>query len=264
MGSGGYLQAGEGAGLIDEGWYDQARFLNDLWSEQRIAEKAVHRATRLLGARKVKTQRVPVICEASVTSALLGYLARCVSGDGIYLKQSFLAGKLGDEIAAKNIHIIDDPRIPRGPGSRPYDSEGTASRRLPIVENGRLMNYLLDTYSARKLDLHSTGHASGPSNFFLERGPAPLSEMIAGLDKGLLLTGFLGQGFNPMTGDLSRGAFGLWIEKGEVVHPVAEITVSGNLADILMQIQAVGDDLELRRSLSGPAIQIAEMTVSGT
>lgn len=264
VGSGVYLQAGEGAGLIDEGWYDQARFLNDLWSEQRIAEKAVHRATRLLGARKVKTQRVPVICEASVTSALLGYLARCVSGDGIYLKQSFLAGKLGDEIAAKNIHIIDDPRIPRGPGSRPYDSEGTASRRLPIVENGRLMNYLLDTYSARKLDLHSTGHASGPSNFFLERGPAPLSEMIAGLDKGLLLTGFLGQGFNPMTGDLSRGAFGLWIEKGEVVHPVAEITVSGNLADILMQIQAVGDDLELRRSLSGPAIQIAEMTVSGT
>jgi len=264
VGAGAYLQAGEGAGLIDEGWYDHARFLEDLWSEERIAQKAVHRATRLLGARKVETQRVPVVFEPSVTSALLGYLARCVSGNAIYLKNSFLAGRLGDVVASPLLKIIDDARIPRAPGSRPYDGEGTATRRLPVIQDGRLMNYLLDTYSARKLDLSSTGHASGSSNFYLDKGDTDPQAMIAGLDRGLLLTGFLGQGFNPITGDLSRGAFGLWIENGEVVHPVAEVTVSGNLGEMLMQIEQVGTDLEFRRSLAGPSLKIAEMTLSGT
>ncbi|MCK5145716.1 TldD/PmbA family protein [bacterium] len=264
VGNGIYLQAGEGTGLVDEGWYDRARHLEDLWSPERIAQKAMKRATRLVGGKKIKTQRVPVIFEPSMTATLLGYLARCISGDAIYQKRSFLAGMLGDAIAVKNFTIQDNPHIKRGPGSRPWDGEGSPTRPIPIVKNGYLMNYLLDTYAARKLDLTTTGHASGVSNFYLEPGERTPEEIIGSMKKGLLLTGMLGQGFNPITGDISRGAFGLWIEDGQIIHPVSEVTISGNLGEMLNNIQYIANDSEMRQSISGPTIQIAEMTISGT
>jgi len=158
---------------------------------------------------------------------------------------------------------VDDGLIPAAPGTRPFDGEGVPTRRTPVIERGYLRSYLLDTYSGRKLGMRSTANASGPNNFYLEPGPHSVEEILASVEKGLLVTATMGQGFNAATGDFSRGAFGLWIEHGQVVHPVAEVTISGNLGTMLRNVEMVGNDLHLRHSVIGPTIKIAEMTVAG-
>lgn len=258
-----YLQTGSGDHLFDEGWYDTSCSLKNLWKPEQIAEKAVHRATRLIGAEKVTSCRVPVVFEPVMTAGLLGFLLSCVSGDNIYMKNSFLADCLGEKIADGRVTIIDDGRVPGAPGSRPFDREGVPTRETTVIEKGILKNFLLDTYSAKKLNSLSTGNASGANNFFLQAGDMDARDIIKSVDKGLLLTGTIGFGLVPTTGDISRGAFGLWIENGELSHPVAEITISGNLGDMLQNIEMIGDDLTFRRSVSGPTIKISEMTVGG-
>lgn len=258
------LQSGEGDHLFETGWWDSSRSFDKLWNIEDIADKAVHRVTRLIGAKKIATQKVPIVLEPPMTSSILGFLAGCVSGSAVYQKRTFLADKLGETIAAKNINIIDDGLIPGAPGSSPFDREGVPTRRTQVIKDGELRNFLLDTYSARKLGMKSTGNAGGTNNFYLEKGDHTPEEIIKSVDKGMLLVQTIGQGTVPTTGDISKGAFGIWIENGELSYPVAEVTISGNLGSLLKDIEMVGNDLEMRRSVAGPTIKIAEMTISGT
>ena len=258
-----YLQAGEEPNVIEDGWYSSARNLNALKSNEEIALKAVHNVTRLIGAEKIATQNVPVILEPNMTSRILGFLSQCLSGHAIYMGQSFLAGKINEIIAVDNLKIWDDGLLPNGLNSKPFDREGVPTSKKAIIENGMLKNYLLDTYSAKKLEMNSTGNAGGATNLYLEAGEYTPDEIIKSVKKGLLLVKTMGQGTVPTTGDISTGAFGIWIENGELTYPVAEITINGNLGDMLKDIQMVGNDLVFDRSVTGPTIKIGSMSLAG-
>ncbi len=258
-----YLQAGSGDELVEEGWYEGRRHAADLPSPEMVAQQALLRLTRLIGPRKVPTQQVPVVLEPQVTGELLQLLYACVNGAAIYQRQSFLVDKLDQEVASPRVTVVDEGLVPRAPGTRPFDGEGVPTRKTVVIEGGYLRNYLLDTYSARKLGMRSTGNASGPTNLYLAPGQHAPEEIIATVDRGLLVTGTMGWGFNPVTGDLSRGVFGLWIEGGQVAYPVAEVTISANLGGMLRGIEMVGKDLHLRRSVIGPTLKVAEVTVAG-
>jgi PmbA protein len=261
------IQAGETDTKVEGFWSSARRHFRDLETPEKIAKKAVERTVRLLNPRKIKTQVVPVIFEPTMTSWLLGFLFACVSGTSVYQKMSFLSDKLGEKIAGENISVSDDGLMPGKLGTRPYDSEGVPSQETIVVEKGLLKSYLCDTYSGKKLDLASTGNADGagvgPNNFYLHPGNVQPENIIQKTEKGLLLTRTIGHGLNPVTGDISRGAFGLWIENGEIAYPVAEITVAGNLGKILRQIEEVGNDLEFRNAICGPTIKVQELTVAG-
>ncbi len=261
------LQAGDIDNKAEGFWSCSKRFLKELESPEMIARKAVERTLRQLNPRKIKTQNVPVIFEPMMTSWLLAFLFSCISGISIYQKTSFLVDKLGEKIGIKNVTVYDDGSIPGKIGSRPFDSEGVPVSKNTVIERGILKNYLCNTYAARKLKLKSTGNADansvGPNNFYLQSGKTSPEEIIASTKRGLLLTRTIGHGLNPVTGDISRGAFGLWIEDGKIAYPVSEITISGNLGVILNEIEIVGNDLEFRSSFSGPTIKIKELTVAG-
>ncbi|MCP2604821.1 TldD/PmbA family protein [Candidatus Aminicenantes bacterium AH-873-B07] len=261
------LQAGETDARVEGYWYCARRHLRELETPEEIAKKAVERTVRQLGAKKIKTQNVPVVLEPNMTSELLAFLFTCVSGISIYQKASFLADKLGEKIGNDLITIIDDGLMPGKLGTRPFDSEGVPTQKTIVIKKGVLESYLCNTYAARKLKLKSTGNCSGkgvgPNNFYLMPDKYSPEEIIKSVDKGLLLIRTIGHGLNPVTGDISRGAFGLWIEKGEIVYPVSEITISGNLSKILNQIEMVGNDLDFRSRCAGPTIKIGEMTISG-
>jgi PmbA protein len=257
------LQAGEEPNLYDEGWSDSSVNLGTLESPETIAEKAVHRVTRLIGGRKVESQNVPVILEPPMTSSILSFFYNCISGNSVYLKQSFLAGKMGEKVGNDQVTIIDDGLLVSGAGTKPFDGEGVPTRKTVVMEKGVLKSYMMDTYSGRKLGMKSTGNGSGANNLYLVAGSATPGQIIKSVDKGLLLTGTIGFGLVPTTGDISRGAFGLWIEKGEIAYPVAEITISGNLGQLLKGIEMVGNDLEFKDAITGPTIKIAEMTIGG-
>lgn len=261
------LQAGSGDNLVEDYWFSAKRFLHELATPEEVARKAVERTVRHLNPRKIKTQNVPVVFEPLMTSWLLGFLFSCVSGTAVYQKATFLADRLGEKIAGENITVVDDGLLPGKLGSRPFDSEGVPTQRTVVIEKGILKNFLNNTYSARKLNMHSTGNGDGyevvPGNFYLEPGPYKPEEIVRSVKKGLYLTKTLGHGLNPVTGDISRGAFGIWIEDGELVYPVSEITIAGNLAQILQEIQMVGQDLNFESAISGPTIKVAEMTVAG-
>jgi PmbA protein len=258
-----YLQAGEGDNLFDEGKGDYSRNLDGLMEPEAIAKEAVHRVTRLIGAKKVKTQNVPLVLESQMTEDLLGFLYNCINGNSVYLKQTFLADKLGQKIAGDLITIIDDGLMLGVPGAKPFDSEGVPVRKNMVIEKGILKNYLMDTYAGRKLKMKSTGNASGPNNFYLKAGKHSPEEIIKSVKNGMLLTGTIGQGLVPTTGDISRGAFGMWIENGEITYPVAEITISGNLGEILNNIKMVGNDLKFKRSINGPTVLVEGITIGG-
>ena len=263
------LQAGDTDNRVEDSWSSSKRHFKDLETPEAIARKAVERTVRQLNPRKVPTQNVPVIFDPTQTGWLLGFLFGCVTGTAVYQKATFLEGKLGQRIGNERVTVIDDGLRPGALGSHPFDSDGLPCRRTMVVEKGVLKSYLCNHYAARKLGLASTGSADGsgvgPGNFYLEPGPdakAP-EDIIAGTPKGLLLTRTLGHGLNGVTGDISRGAFGLWIEDGHVAYPVTEVTISGNLGRILETIEAVGTDLEFLGAVSGPTVKVAEMTVAG-
>ncbi len=258
-----YLQAGEGDNLIDEGWYDSSVAFDRLMKPEEIAEKAIHRVTRLIGAKKISTQNVPVVFESPMTDELMAFLYTCVNGTSIYMKQSFLVDRIGLQVAGNNVSVIDDGLMRGAPGTRPFDREGVPARKTAVIQNGTLNSYLLDTYASRKLGLRSTGNASGAGNFYMAAGGHSPEEIIRSVDKGLFLTGTIGFGQVPSTGDISRGAFGIWIENGAFAYPVSEITISGNLGQLLKSVDMVGNDLDFRRSITGPTIKVAEMTVGG-
>lgn len=261
------LQGGETDNKVEGFWSSSKRFFRELETPEEIAKKAVERTVRQLNPKKIETQNVPVVFEPGMTSWLLGFLFSCVSGVSVYQKTSFLADKLGGRIGNEKINVIDDGHIPGLLGTHPFDSEGVPTQKTTVVEKGILKNFLCNTYAARKLNLQTTGNANGnsvgPNNFYLLPGHKTPESIVSSMDKGLILFRSIGHGLNPVTGDISRGAFGLWVDKGEIIHPVSEITISGNLEKILQSVEEVGNDLEFRSAVSGPTIKIAELTVAG-
>jgi PmbA protein len=248
------------------------RFLAELDDPKSVGEEAARRTLRKLGARTVSTCEVPVIFDPDAARSILGLLAGCIMGSSIWRKSSYLVGREGTVVASNLVTVLDDPLIPRAPGSRPFDGEGLASRRNLVVENGVLRTYLCDSYSARKLSRESTASASrgggagvGPStsNFILQPGKDTHDAIVKGTKKGLYVTEMMGFGFNAVTGDFSRGASGFWVENGEFVHPVSEVTISLNIDDLWKSIDAVGNDLDLRTATAAPTFRVGRMTVAG-
>lgn len=255
-----------------DAWYEVQRKFARLASPESIGQEAARRAVRRLGARKVATKRVPVVFDQETAGSLLANLCSAVSGYGLYKRASFLLDQLGQTIASDRLTIYDDGRLEGGLGSRPFDGEGLATRKNTIVERGVLKSYLLDTYSGKKLGLPSTGNASrsvgespsvGPTNFYLVPGTKTPEELIASVKEGLYVTELIGFGINMVTGDYSRGACGFWIENGELAYPVEEITIAGNLKQMLKDIDSVGNDLVFRGRIASPTLRIAEMMVAG-
>jgi PmbA protein len=253
-------------------WYSVSRNLSRLESPEHVGKVAAERALRRLGARKVKTQHVPVIFDPLVATSILEHIFEGVNGDSVYRGASFLAGKLGQKIAAPGVTVIDDGTITGGFGSSPFDGEGIPTRRTVVIDNGVLTSYLLNTYTAKKLGLQTTANASrglagtpgiGPGNYFLQPGQKTREQLMADVKEGLYVTEFLGMGVNLVTGDYSRGASGLWISGGELTYPVEEITVAGNLKDMFLNISEVANDLEFRGAVASPTIRIDGLTVGG-
>ncbi len=253
-------------------WFSVSRSMGKLESPEDVGRIAAERTLRRLGAKKVKTTRVPVVLDPQMARSFLGEICDAVNGDSIYRGASFLAGKLGEKIAGDNINVVDDGTMPGLFGTSPFDSEGVPTRRTVVIENGVLRSYLLNTYTAKKLNLKTTGNASrglagnpgiGAGNFFLQPGTKSPKEIIGGVKDGLYVTEFLGFGVNLVTGDYSRGASGMWISNGELAFPVEEITVAGNLKDMLMNVSEIGNDLEFRSSVACPTLRIDGLTIAG-
>jgi PmbA protein len=249
------------------------RHYKELDPDTFVGEEAARRTLAKLGARKVPTQEAPVIFDPDAARSILGLLASCITGGAIWRKSSYLVDRLGTQVASKLVTVIDDPLIPRAPGSRAFDGEGLLSRRNVVVEHGELKSYLLDTYSARKLKMASTASASrggaggvgpGTTNFVLQPGAESPLDILKTTRKGLYVTDMMGFGFNAVTGDFSRGAAGFWVEEGEKVFPVSEVTISLNLNELLARIDAVGSDLDLRSSVAAPTIRVSAMTIAGS
>lgn len=260
-----------------DGWWSSARSFELLESPEAVGAEAARRTLRRLGARRVPTQKVPIVFAPEVARSLIGSLFEAASGDSIWRHASFLAGKLGETIAAPNLTLIDDnammlPTGVGGFGTSPFDGEGLPSRRTVVVENGVLRNYLLNTYTARKLGMKSTHNASrglagtpgiGCGNLYLEPGMLTPEQIIGDISAGLYVTSLMGFGTNIVTGDYSRGATGLWIENGELTHAVEEITIAGNLGEMLRNVTAIGDDLKFRGAVASPTLRIDGMTIAG-
>ncbi len=236
-----------------------------------VGQEAARRTLRKLGARKVPTTETPVVFDPDVSRSLISAFAGCIMGGAIWRKSSYLVEREGTPVASPLVTLVDDPLIPRAFGSRPFDGEGLRSRRNVVVDAGTLKTFLLDSYSARKLNKRSTASAVrsggvGPStsNFLLQAGTMTPEQLIESTESGLYVTEMMGFGFNALTGDFSRGAGGFWIEKGKFAFPVSEVTLSSNLDTMLKGIDAIANDLGLKTSTAAPTLRVNRMTLSGT
>lgn len=262
----------QNGGMQRDYWYSVKRKFHELESPEKIGQEAARRTVRRLGSRSITTQEVPVIFDPETAKGLLGHISSAVSGYSLYKGASFLLGQLGKSIASDLVTVIDDGRLPGGLGSRPFDGEGLPTRKTMVVDKGVLSSYMLDTYSGRKLGMASTGNASrsvgenptvGATNLFLSPGSYSPEEILKSMKRGLFVTDLIGFGVNPVTGDYSRGAVGFWVENGELTHPVEEVTIAGNLQQILKDIEMVGNDLEFRGRVASPTVKIRKMMVAG-
>jgi PmbA protein len=253
-------------------YWSSRRHLGQLEAADAVGREAAKRTLQKLGARKVESQEIPVIFDQDAARSMLGLLAGCISGGAIWRRSSYLLDRLDTQVASDLVSVIDDPLIPRGPGSRAYDGEGLLSRRNTIVERGVLKSYQLDTYSGKKLSMPSTANAARGSsggvgisstNFQLLAGSQTPEQILRDTPKGLYVTSMMGFGFNAVTGDFSRGASGFWIENGELAFPVSEVTISLNLDELLKRIDAVGNDLDLKTSIAAPSFRVSRMTLAG-
>jgi PmbA protein len=264
--------AKEGESMERDYWFSAARSLAGLEAPAEVGRMAARRALRRLGARKVTTGKYPVVFEPRTARSLVENIYEAVHGESIYRKASFLAGRLGETVASDRLTVIDDGTLPGLFGTSPFDDEGVPTRRTPVIEKGVLRSYLLNCYTARKLGLKTTGNASrslagnpgiGHSNLFALAGETPPEEIIGSVKSGFYVTELIGFGVNIVTGDYSRGAVGMWIENGELAYPVSEVTIAGNLREMLVAVDMVGSDLEFRGSTAAPTLRIGEMTISG-
>lgn len=256
-----------------DGWYSFNRYFAKLETPKAIGEMAGRRTVARLGGRKVKSQAVPVVLDPDVAGDFVGMIFNAAAGFNIYRRASYLIDKVGHEIVAPAITIIDDATIADGLASRPFDAEGVRSAPLTVIENGLLTGYVCDAYSARRLNAKVTGNSGrgysfGPgvsaSNLFLKNGKSDPKEIIGSVRNGLCLTEMFGSGVNSVTGDFSQGASGFWIENGKITYPVQEITIAGNVLAVLRNVRAIGNDLSFRRgSIASPTLLVSEMTVGG-
>jgi PmbA protein len=262
----------EQGGMQRDYWFSSARTLGKLASPESIGAEAARRTLRRLNARRVATQRVPIVFAPEIARSLVGNIFEAANGDSVYRGASFWANQLGQQVASSNVTVIDDGTIPGLFGTAPFDGEGLPTRRTVIVENGVLKNYLLNTYTGRKLSMQSTGNASrglagtpgiGAGNLFLENGSVSPQQLLADVKVGFYVTELMGFGVNMVTGDYSRGAAGLWIENGELTFAVEEITIAGNLKEMLNNITAIANDLEFRGAVASPTLRIDGMTIAG-
>lgn len=254
-------------------WWSGSRFLAELEAAEAIGAEAARRTVATLGARKVDTQECPIVFDPEVARSIVGTVFSVANGGSFWRKSSYLVGKEGQVIASPLVTIVDDPLIPRAPGSRPFDGDGLPTRRNSVVDKGVLSPVLCDVYSARKLGRPSTGSAGrgvggnpGPttSNLIMQSGGMKRADLLRDTKRGLYVTGLMGFGFNPVTGDFSRGAQGFWIENGELTFPVSEVTIAANFDEILKRIDAVADDLQLRSATAAPTFRVSHMMLAGT
>ena len=253
-------------------WSDTRRRLAVLEDPEQVGRTAARRAARMLGARKVKTQKVPVVLDAQMAAGFVAGLAGAVNGLLVHKKSSFLGSLLGKRVAPEGFTLLDDATLAQGIATRPFDGEGVASQSTAVIERGVLRNFLYDAATARKAKARSTGSASrgwaslpsiGTSNLYVKAGSQRPEEIIGQVKQGLYVTAMLGRGADVVTGDYSRGANGIWIEDGELAYPVQEVTVSGNLLEMLRGIDAIGNDLDFRSATSAPTLRFSELQVSG-
>ncbi|XXF75966.1 TldD/PmbA family protein [Myxococcaceae bacterium GXIMD 01537] len=253
-------------------WVDYKRFLADLESPESVGQEAARRTVRMLGARRVKTQQVPVLFDPLMAASFVSDLAEAANGNAVFQKSSVLASLKGKRLAPESVTVVDDGLLRRGMGTAPFDGEGVPTRRTPILDKGVLRNFLYDAATARKAKARTTGNASrgydsqpliGTNNLYLEPGAKTPEQLIREVKSGLYVTAMLGRGADPVTGEYSRGANGLWIENGELAYPVQEVTVAGNLLQMLKDLDGIGNDLQFRGAAGAPTIRFQQLTVSG-
>ncbi len=263
--------AGEGADMERDYEFTNVVHGADLEDPATIGRRAGEKAVKRLGARKPESGRITVVFDPRVSASLIGHMSGAISGTAVARGTSFLKDKLGQEIFAKGITVVDEPHRPRGLRSKPFDAEGLANTRRKIVDDGRLTTWIMSLSSARQLEMSSTGHAargvSGPpspaaTNLYLAPGPLSPTELMADISQGVYVTEMMGMGVNGVTGDYSRGAAGFWIEKGELAYPVSEVTVAGNLKEMFRNLTPA-DDLEFRYGTNAPTLRVEGMTVAG-
>lgn len=253
-------------------WYSNKRHMGDHETPEAVGRKASERTVQMLNARKIASGKFPVVLDPVIVASFLGSIAGALNGEAVFRKTSFLTDKLGQQIGSSNLTIIDDGRMKRGLGSRPFDGEGVTTKRKIIVENGVLQSYLYDSYTARKAKRTTTGNAVrgytstphiSPMNFYIPNGESTPDEIIGSVSEGLYITGMIGFGVDMVTGQFSRGASGMWIKNGKLEFPVHEVTVASNLLQMLQSVEMIGNDLEFRGTVASPTLKLREITISG-
>ena len=264
--------AGEGTHMERDYDFTSAHYLSDLDDPVAVGKSAAARTLRRLNPRKVKSQSVPVVFDPQVANSLVGHFAGAISGSSIARGTSYLKDKMGQQVFARGIRVVDDPHMKRGMRSKPFDGEGVANRKWDLIEDGVLQTWLLDSASARQLGLTTTGHAArgtgGPpspsvSNLYLAPGSQTAGELLSGIHEGFYVTELIGMGVNGITGDYSRGAAGFWIEGGKISYPVSEITIAGNLKDMFMRLTPA-NDLKFKYGTNAPTTLVEGMTIAGS
>ncbi|MBD9395968.1 metalloprotease PmbA [Acidovorax sp. ACV01] len=259
---------GRNAEMQRDAWYSSMRDATELASPEAVGRYAAQRALSRLGSRKIPTTQCPVLFESTLAAGLLGGFVQAVSGGSLYRKSSFLLDSLGKMVFPKHIDILEDPFILRGKGSSPFDEEGVRVAPRKVVKGGRVEGYFLSSYSARKLGMKTTGNAGGSHNLVmtsrLTQASDNLDAMLQKLGTGLFVVELMGQGVNYVTGDYSRGASGFWVENGKIAYPVHEITIAGNLKDMLKGIEAVGADAYNYGAKTVGSILVNRMKVAGS
>ena len=257
------LIADDERGMQRDYWYDMAREAADMKSAHYIGQRAAENTLRRLNARTVNTGNYPVIFAADIAPSLFGQFISAIRGGALYRKSSFLLDHLDKQIFPEFIHIHEQPYILKGLGSAAFDGDGVTTKARDLVKNGILKSYVLDSYSARKLNMKTTGNAGGVRNLTIDSGTLDFKSMLKAMDTGILVTETMGMGVNIITGDYSQGAAGFWVENGEIQYPIDEFTIASNLRDMFMGIQAVGNDIEARGSMRTGSVWIDNMMVAG-
>ena len=253
----------DGKGMQRDFWYSAHRHPDRLEPHRDIGRRAAQRAVQRLGARKVKTCKVPVLFEATLASGLLSQLAGAISGGALYRKASFLLDSLGERLFPPFVQISERPHLPGAFGSASFDAEGVATRDYAVIEDGVLASYVLGSYSARKLGMQTTANAGGVHNWVFEGETHTFDALLKEMGEGFFVTELMGHGVNMVTGDYSRGAAGFWVEGGKIAYPVSEVTIAANLRDMFRNVVAVGDDTDERGVILCGSILVSEMTVAG-
>ncbi len=254
-------------------WWTADRFLARLEDAEAVGREATRRTVATIGSKKIATQECPVVFDTEAGRGIVGAIFSVANGSSFWRKSTYLIGREGTLVASPLVNVVDDPLIPRAPGSRPFDGDGLPTRKNSIITDGVLGSVLCDVYSARKLGRRSTGSAGrgvggnpGPttSNLIMAPGTMSKRDLLKATGRGLYVTSMMGFGFNPVTGDFSRGAAGFWIEDGELTFPVSEITISCNFDELLKRIDMIASDLDLRSSTACATFRVSHMTIAGT